>query len=400
MIFPFESLSSSQREIGLVVAVLLGFCFGLVLERAGFGRSTKLAAQFYFYDMTVFKVMFSAIVTAMLGVVVAGGLGLVEITSLSRLVVSNTFIWPMLVGGLLLGVGFIVSGYCPGTSLVSAASGHIDGLLTFAGVVVGSVLYGAVHPLLAGFHASGAQGQIFIYDLLGVPPAVVAVGVAVMAIGCFLGAEKVERYVTQRFLQTSYDAAPARSRRFALASFGIVGVAGLVLMVVPVGSRATQANPLAKTAQSVDVETLAKRILDEPWKLRVIDLRSEEAFLEQRIPGSEHATPVGLADLGLQYSLGIKDLVLVADQQLSQIPAAALTYPGRVYVLRDGFAAWQRFALDEPALPAADASEAALAAYRFQSAVHAAITGVAAPPPPQKSTKFQAPPQRKAGGCS
>ena len=158
MMFPFESLSGANREVGLVVAVVIGFCFGFVLERAGFGRSTKLAAQFYFYDMTVFKVMFSAIVTAMLGVIMAGGLGLVDIRHVAQLVVSGTFIWPMLVGGLLLGVGFIISGYCPGTSLVSAASGGVDGLLAFVGVIIGSVLFGMVYPAIADFLSEWRSG--------------------------------------------------------------------------------------------------------------------------------------------------------------------------------------------------------------------------------------------------
>ena len=106
--FPFWSLSGDLRELGLVVGVLIGFGFGFVLERAGFGRAQKLAAQFYGSDMTVFKVMFSAIVTAMLGTVVLSGLGLLDL----RAVEFNypTFLWPMIAGGLLLGVGFIVSG--------------------------------------------------------------------------------------------------------------------------------------------------------------------------------------------------------------------------------------------------------------------------------------------------
>ena len=64
---PLRVALRRARELGLVVAVLIGFGFGFVLERAGFGRANKLAGQFYGTDMTVLKVMFSAIVTAMLG---------------------------------------------------------------------------------------------------------------------------------------------------------------------------------------------------------------------------------------------------------------------------------------------------------------------------------------------
>jgi uncharacterized membrane protein YedE/YeeE len=134
------ALPSLNHGLFLLIAVGLGFGFGFVLERAGFGRSTKLAGQFYLHDMTVFKVMFSAIVTAMLGVLVLEGLGLLDLTALSESALSFTYLWPMVAGGFLLGVGFIVSGYCPGTSVVATASGNLDGLVTVVGVVTGTLV--------------------------------------------------------------------------------------------------------------------------------------------------------------------------------------------------------------------------------------------------------------------
>src|SRR5512141_3141072 len=171
MIFPFESLTTASRELGLVVAVLIGVGFGFVLERAGFGRATKLAAQFYLTDMTVFKVMFTAIVTAMLGLTACAGFGLVDLRGVSELIASWTYVWPMLVGGIVLGIGFIVSGYCPGTSLVSSASGNVDGMFAFAGVVVGTVIYSELQeiPAVLRFHNSSEKGAWFLYDLVKVP---------------------------------------------------------------------------------------------------------------------------------------------------------------------------------------------------------------------------------------
>ena len=109
-IFPFDSLSAGSRETGLVVGTLIGVGFGFTLERAGFGRAQKLAAQFYGTDLTVLKVMFSAVVTAMLGMVVLSSAGLLDFKAVADQATSATFLWPMLVGGLALGVGFIVSG--------------------------------------------------------------------------------------------------------------------------------------------------------------------------------------------------------------------------------------------------------------------------------------------------
>ena len=50
----------------MIAAVLIGIAFGFALERAGLGSARKLTGQFYGTDFTVFKVMFSAILTAML----------------------------------------------------------------------------------------------------------------------------------------------------------------------------------------------------------------------------------------------------------------------------------------------------------------------------------------------
>jgi len=83
-LFPFTSLSDVARQEGLIVAVLIGISFGFVLERAGFGRADKLAAQFYLRDMRVFKVMFTAIVTAMLGLVIASAAGLANLREISE----------------------------------------------------------------------------------------------------------------------------------------------------------------------------------------------------------------------------------------------------------------------------------------------------------------------------
>ncbi len=196
MTFPFESLSDERRALGLGVAVVVGIAFGFVQERTGFGRAQKLVGQFYGYDMTVFKAMFTAIVTAMLGTVVLSGLGLLDL----RAVEFNypTFLWPMIVGGLVLGVGFIVSGYCPGTSFVAAASGKLDGLVTVLGVVLGTIVYAEVEPAMGGFQNSGKLGGFFLYQWVHVPRPLLAVIIAFLAVAAFAGATRIERLVRER----------------------------------------------------------------------------------------------------------------------------------------------------------------------------------------------------------
>jgi uncharacterized membrane protein YedE/YeeE len=197
MIFPTDLLAQEAlTPVSLLGAVALGVAFGFVLERSGFGRAQKLVAQFYLTDMAVFRVMFTAVVTAALGSSLLSALGLLELKAVT--VNYPTFLWPMILGGLLVGAGFVTSGYCPGTSVVAAASGKLDGLLTVAGVVIGTVAYAELQPAVAAFHDSGKLGGVFLYQLVHLPPLALAALIAVAAVASFYGAGAIERLVNQK----------------------------------------------------------------------------------------------------------------------------------------------------------------------------------------------------------
>jgi uncharacterized membrane protein YedE/YeeE len=197
MIFPTDLLSQDAlTPIALLGAVVLGAAFGFVLERSGFGRAQRLVAQFYLTDMAVFRVMFTAVVTAAVGSSLLAAVGLLDLKAVT--INYPTFLWPMIVGGLLVGAGFVISGYCPSTSVVAAASGKLDGLLTVVGVVVGMTAYAEVQPAVAAFHDSGKLGGVFLYQLLHLPPVVLAVIIAAVAVACFQGAGAIERLVARK----------------------------------------------------------------------------------------------------------------------------------------------------------------------------------------------------------
>jgi hypothetical protein len=392
MIFPFESLVASQRELGLVVGVAVGFGFGFVLERAGFGRAQKLVAQFYGDDMTVFKVMFGAIVTAMLGAVVISGVGLMDLRAMSNVATSATFLWPMIVGGLLLGAGFIVSGYCPGTSLVAAASGKLDGLATVVGAIGGTLVYGellSVAPF-SRFTESGWLGQVYLYDLVKLPPPAVALAVVAMAVACFYGAEKLEALL-------GGQGAPGPARRLVFAGYGAAAALGLATLALPAASAA---RPVS--AERIAPDQLARRVLSEPWKVRVLDVRSMEACAQERVPGAECTPPATLKNLALADVSPSRDLVVVAEGDLREVPAEIRAYRGRVLVLDQGYAGWRGWALTPPAVPGEGATPSALETYRLRAGIQSALTGVKAAPPPPPPAGGGAPVQRKAGGggCS
>jgi len=394
-LLPFTSLAVEQRELGLVVAVLIGFGFGFVLERAGFGRAQKLIGQFLLSEMTVLKVMFGAVATAMVGSVAMGGLGLFDLRAVADSASSATWLWPMVVGGFVVGMGFVISSYCPGTSVVAMASGKIDGLFTVLGVILGSLVAGELLsiPAVAAFNDSSFLGHLYLYDLLGVPAAVVAIAVALVAVAAFVGAEKLEAI----FGGEGRPDSPARPRRAVFATLVGLGALGLVTLAFPRPTPAATAGPVTITA-----EALARRLFDEPWSVRVLDLRAKEACFARRVPGSECTPPEALKALSLADLTGARDLVVVGEGDLAALPGEITAYPGKVLALRQGFAGWTAWALTPPAPLPASATAAEREAWKVRAGVSAAMTGVKQAPPPAAPAGGAAPAKRKAGGggCS
>jgi len=290
----------------------------------------------------------------MLGLVIVSGLGLANLRDISESIASFTWIWPMVLGGFVLGIGFIVSGYCPGTSIVSMASGNVDGLFTVGGVITGTFVYSELLqiPRFHEFHNSGAKGAWFLYDIIRVPPALLATAVAVMAILAFIGAEKVESLM-------GGTRTVRRTRRFAFAAVSALAVIALITIAIP--ATTATATPAVST---ISAHELAQTIVNEPWSVRVIDARDAASFAKDRVPGSQNVAAASLADL---QSDG-RPIVIVGDAKRIAIDAR---------VLAGGMAAWNADPL-----------------------VKALTTGAPPPSPPVAAGAVIAKPRKKGGGCS
>ncbi|MFO7560150.1 MAG: YeeE/YedE thiosulfate transporter family protein [Desulfobacterales bacterium] len=179
-----------------VFYVITGMGFGFALEQAGFGDSRNLAAQFYLRDMRVLKVMFTAIVTAMLLIFWSDAF---RILHYDRLFINPTYLWPGIVGGLIFGIGFVIGGYCPGTAIVSMSTLKLDGFFFVFGLCLGMIGFGETIGWYRVFwETSGFYGEVNLPDLLGVKNGILVFAVVVMAVGMFWVAEKVEAYFASR----------------------------------------------------------------------------------------------------------------------------------------------------------------------------------------------------------
>jgi hypothetical protein len=172
------------------LAFIIGIGFGFVLESSGFSSSRKLAGVFYGYDMVVLKVFFTGAITAMLGLLFFSLFGWVD---LNLVYVNPTYLTSSILGGVIMGAGFIMGGYCPGTSFCGASIGKIDALVFIVGLFIGVGIFGAGYSWWDGMYMANFLGAPKVSESLGLTDGVFAMILIVVALGMFWAAEWAEK---------------------------------------------------------------------------------------------------------------------------------------------------------------------------------------------------------------
>ncbi|MFA5327920.1 MAG: YeeE/YedE thiosulfate transporter family protein [Prolixibacteraceae bacterium] len=175
-----------------VIAILLGIAFGFILEASGFSSSRNITGVFYGYNFVVLRVFFTALIVAMVGMLYFDYFGWLD---LSKIFILPTYLTPMLVGGVIMGVGFIMGGFCPGTSFTAVAIGKLDGLFFTIGLYLGIYLFSIAFPLFANFYDSGNLGNVTLTDITGISAAWFALAFTVIALAAFWGTSIIEKRV-------------------------------------------------------------------------------------------------------------------------------------------------------------------------------------------------------------
>lgn len=325
-----------------IVYLFIGIAFGYVLEISGFGQSTKLAAQFYFKDMTVLKVMFGAIVVAMLLIFLTTGLGLLDY---NLIWVNPTYLVPGIVGGLIMGAGFIIGGFCPGTSLVAAATAKLDGVMFVLGVFFGIFLFGETVGLYEDFWNSTYMGRFTLMDLFNAETGVIVLAITLAAIVAFFVAERAEQFFGDK-------EAGSEPRWRYLAVAGVVALGFAVMFL----GQPTTADKIAAIegeklpeledrAYQIHPGELMANIHDNKIKVMMLDVRSESEYNQFHI---EDAIHVPLAEVGDQVDEFMREpsntlFVVMSNDEAAATEAwwtlTAESVPN-VYILSGGINNW------------------------------------------------------------
>lgn len=418
MNFPLEAFSavSAANPWTYVVFGAIGFAFGYTLETAGFGDSRKLAAQFYFKELTVLKVMFTAIAVAMTLTFGAVGLGYLDF---NQVWVNPTYLASGVVGGLIMGVGFIVGGFCPTTSLASASTGRIDGMLFMLGGFVGAFLFGETERYFDHWYNDvGYYGRLTLDQVLGVSPGAVVLIIVLVALFLFWGGEQLERVLGRKDL----------SHEPKLRKVGAVALFVMALGVLAIGSPSVEdryqrlsfkrtevikttadAKPqLVSHVYSAD-EMLSKRLAftssAEAFKARFqqemkpvyLDVRSEADYNLYHLADSINVPLDRLASIIpalLTEPAANTVFIAISNDEQAAVKAWKLLVASRlpnVYILEGGINRWiATFGADDAALkPLASAGEDQLR-YLFAEALGSRYRSCSPSPMAYEKLDFQA----------
>lgn len=184
------------NEWNSIVAILIGIFFGFILESSGFSSSRKLAGVFYGYDFAVLKVFFTAAAVSVIGLYYMDYLEYIDI---SQLYVHPTYIWAAIIGGVIMGVGFVAGGFCPGTGLCAVAIGKLDAWVYVLGILIGVFLFSELYTFFEPIYTGYFLGNVTLIDSFGWNPYWVILGFAIIAVVAFVVADIVKKKVKKVF---------------------------------------------------------------------------------------------------------------------------------------------------------------------------------------------------------
>lgn len=331
------------NELNLVIAIIIGIAFGFILEQAGFSTSKKLVGLFYGYDFTVLRVFFTGGVTAMIGVVILGHYGLLD---LNLIYINPTFIWSAIVGGLIMGLGFVIGGFCPGTSVCAAAIGKIDAMIFVGGSFLGVLVFAEGYPMFESLYKAGNWGNLRIFDMMGVSQGLFAFLLVFMAVTAFIATTMIEKR-NNGFIES--DLKPLKLY-YGLAVVAIViGISAFAFPERQSELKQESNNPelVAKAKfDTMDADELTFRIIDNDKNLQIFDFRTKDEFKEINLPRSSNWVLDNVFGKDIHKKLEIrnmKNVVLANDENDGKKIAFILNKLGYkdIYVLKGGMNAFK-----------------------------------------------------------
>lgn len=333
-----------SNNLNFIVALVIGILFGAILEQAGFSTSKKLVGLFYGYDFTVLRVFFTAGLVAMIGVMGLDHFGLLD---MNLVYINPTFLWSAIIGGIIMGLGFVVGGFCPGTSVCAAAIGKIDAMIFIVGAFLGVIVFAEGYPIFEPLYKAANLGNPRFFETINVAQNVFAFILIVVALTAFWGTSIIENKVN------GVDKPAFRFTPYYLSIAAIGFMMAFSAFIFP--DRKESVTHFVENKdfdnsynlEKMSVDEFAYRLMDEQDnKFQIIDFRPEKEYTKESLPKSTLFTIDNLFEKEPNQLLSLKHKinVFVADDELTErkmaIIATELGYK-RIKILQGGLNAFR-----------------------------------------------------------
>ena len=177
---------STSSTGGLILSAVFGLVFGVLLQKGGVTNYNVIVNFFRLRDLTVLKVMLTAIVVGGIGVASMMAAGWIEAYH-----IKDTRLLGLVIGSGLFGVGMTLYGYCPGTGVAAVATGSLHALLGFGGMLAGGLAYALSYGWIKGHVLGiGDYGKVRVGDATGLSDLLLYSLLAIMAGGLFVLLER------------------------------------------------------------------------------------------------------------------------------------------------------------------------------------------------------------------
>jgi uncharacterized membrane protein YedE/YeeE len=146
----------------LLLGLAIGTAIGAVMQLGGASSYRKILGSLLLKDMTIIKLILMTIAVTTVGIYA------LDLVDMANMDIKPTYVIGIIVAGLIFGVGFAISGYCPGTCVLASAEGKTDAMFTLLGGLIGAALYALVYPLMAPLINLTNFGKITLASVLNV----------------------------------------------------------------------------------------------------------------------------------------------------------------------------------------------------------------------------------------
>lgn len=313
-------------NLNYIIAFFIGILFGAILEQAGFSTSKKLVGLFYGYDFTVLRVFFTAGVTAMVGVM---GLSYFRLIDINLVYINPTFLWSAIVGGVIMGLGFVLGGFCPGTSVCAAAIGKIDAMIFIIGSFFGVLIFAEGYPAFESLYKASYLGAPRLFETLNISQNLLAFLIVFIALTAFYFVSLIERKVNGEsviFFRIS-------KQNLLVAALGVLLLTGSLVFKDSKQSflkLVSDENFVKKyPLDEMEPDELAFRLTCQKCEqLRIIDLRNKEDYEKWSLPKSTLFSIDNFFEKEPNMFLRLKGTkkVFVANDELSERKAAIIAH--------------------------------------------------------------------------